>query len=597
MGLRFFARRLGWALLGVSGALLVCAPAAWSFPVVGSPFEMLGLPSLHSIIEALAKGFFSALAGALVPGFLKHGSVATLQHLVALPDPASWGHVGALGSDMTFLGMSLMPLTLAVSTIRYWLLGLTGGAHPVSGLARCVWATGLLVAYRWLVEQTVAATNTITHAILGFPVVADGLASIISVLFGGALLAGAGGVFGAVLVIIGVVFAAGLFAAAEALTVLLALTMSVGPPFIALSPIPELSHLARVWGHALLTIALIPIGWTALFATAGALTLDATSFTGGANGLPAHIAAAFAGLITFVIAVRLVLALFGSLWHTLTGALHGHASSPQGGGAASLAGGERIRAAHSRLRAAALAGGPSLGRSVGQAAGALGAPAGGPLGAARRRLASTATGSRISALVTSTPARARQGASAARAGRGAAVRGSGHGGVRERLTLARGVLARAPGQARAAIRQSLAPVVQSAPAGGLGGKAGRRAGTAQTVSGAGAPGRDVRGTRGSTGTVSSPARASTPPRTRVVPPAPRAAAAGGGREGTRAAGGHAGRKVSATAQRDSQINASVRYGPTDRSARAVSPRVAPAPTVRAPAVRAVRRKPRPRSKG
>ena len=143
----------------------------------------------------------------------------------------------------------------------------------------------MLVGYRWLVEQVVAATNTLTHAILGFPVVANGLASIITVLFGGALLLGAGGVFGAFLVIVGVVFAAGLFASAEALTVLLALVFCAGPPFIALAPIPELSHLARVWGHALMAIVLVPIGWTMLFATAGALTLDATSFTGGAAGL------------------------------------------------------------------------------------------------------------------------------------------------------------------------------------------------------------------------------------------------------------------------------------------------------------------------
>jgi hypothetical protein len=50
------------------------------------PFAFLGLPSLHSIIEAIANGFFGALATALVPGFLKHGTVATIQHLVALPD-------------------------------------------------------------------------------------------------------------------------------------------------------------------------------------------------------------------------------------------------------------------------------------------------------------------------------------------------------------------------------------------------------------------------------------------------------------------------------------------------------------------------------
>ncbi len=93
------------------------------------------------------------MAGALVPGFLKHGTVATIQHLVALPDPASWGHVSELESDMTYLGMSLMPVTLAVCTLRYWMMGLTGAAHPASAMSRCAWATGVLVVYRWLVEQ------------------------------------------------------------------------------------------------------------------------------------------------------------------------------------------------------------------------------------------------------------------------------------------------------------------------------------------------------------------------------------------------------------------------------------------------------------
>ena len=134
--------RRGTWLLAVTGslcALLVLAPAASAATGSGQlvPLAFLGLPSLHSIIEAIAKGFFSALAGALVPGFLKHGSVALIQHLVALPDPAGWGHVSELEGDMTYLGMSLMPVTLAVCTLRYWMMGLTGAAHPATGIARC----------------------------------------------------------------------------------------------------------------------------------------------------------------------------------------------------------------------------------------------------------------------------------------------------------------------------------------------------------------------------------------------------------------------------------------------------------------------------
>src|ERR1039458_10211094 len=203
------------------GPVFAPAASAASIREPIAPLGFLGLPSLQSIIDAIAKGFFGALASALVPGFLKHGTVATIQHLVALPDPESWSHVRQLQGEMTYLGVTLLPVTLAVATVRYWLMGFTGSAHPVSAIGRCVAATGVLVAYSWIVEELVTGTNTVTHAILGFPAVADGLQRIIGVLFGGALLTGAGGVFGAFLVIVGVLLAAGLFALQVLLTVVL----------------------------------------------------------------------------------------------------------------------------------------------------------------------------------------------------------------------------------------------------------------------------------------------------------------------------------------------------------------------------------------
>jgi hypothetical protein len=368
---------------------LVIAPSAPAFGA-GSllPAGLLGLPSLHGIVEAIAKGFFGALAGALVPSWLKHGSVATIQHLVALPDPASWSHVSALQGEMTYLGAMLLPVTLAVGATRYWLIGLSGAAHPAGAIVRCAAVSGVLVAYRWIVEQAVAGTNTLTHGILGLPSVGNGLQQIVGVLFGGALLSGTGGVFGAFLVIVGVVFAAGLFAAQVLLTVVLAVLIVAGPPVIAISAIPELSHLSRSWAHALLSVALVPLGWTVLFATAGALCLDATSFTGAGGRVPGHVAAAFAGLITFVIAARLPLIALGEIRHLFSA----QGAGGQAGGSSSgpLPTGNPVRAAHARLRAVGLQGVPSLGASAGRAAGALGAPAGGPAGAVSRRLSAAA---------------------------------------------------------------------------------------------------------------------------------------------------------------------------------------------------------------
>lgn len=399
-----------------------------------APLSFLGLPSLHDVVEAVAGGFFQTLAEALVPSFLKHASVATIQQLVALPDPASWAHVGQLQQEMVFLGAMLLPVTLAAGTVRYLLVGLTGEAYQPVPAARCVWVTGVLVGYRWIVEQTVAAVNTLTHGILALPAVGDGLQRLVGILFGGALLTGTGGVFGALLVIVGVVFAAGLFAAQVLLTLALALVIVAGPPVIALGAVPELSHLAGAWGRALLALALIPLGWTVLFATAGALTLDATSFAAG-GGLPGEVAAAFAALITFVLAVRLPWVLLGSLRRVLapTGAFAASSSTagPVGGGAV------RVSRAFARLRGAGVQGTLSLGRSAGAAAGALGAPAGGLAGIAARRMP-----------------RPRDPGHGARPGGATESRSPDPRGARGRIRRAGVVVRRAPSLAREAARRS-----------------------------------------------------------------------------------------------------------------------------------------------
>ena len=252
-------------------------------------------------------------------------------------------------------------------------------------VARCVWVTGVLVAYRWIVEQTVAAVNTLTHAILGLPAVERRAAAAgSSILFGGALLIGAGGVFGALLVIVGVLFAAGAVRGAGAGDVGAGAVDRRGAAADRALGDPGARRISRARGRrALLAVALVPVGWTVLFATAGALVLDATSFTGGADGLPGHVAAAFAALITFVLAVRLPWTLLGSLKRLVIPSLSGPAAA--GARLRQLPAAARATAAFARLRSTGVHGTLSLGRSAGAAAGALGAPAGGLVGLAARR--------------------------------------------------------------------------------------------------------------------------------------------------------------------------------------------------------------------
>lgn len=442
---------VGLLFAPAASAAVVALPARWPVGLLGLPLP--SLPSLQEVVEGIAKDFFGAFAKALVPGWLKHATVSTLQHLVALPDPAGWSHVGQLQSDMTWLGVCLLPAVLAVSVLRYWLLGLTGSAHPTTAVVRAVVAMGVLVGYRWGIGQLVDGANTVTHAVLGLPLVAEGLQRVIAVMWGGALLGGAGGVLAALLVIVAVLLAVALFALKVLVLLVLAGVIIAGPPLIALAVLPELDSLARTLTRAGFATTLVPFAWTVLFATAGALSLDATSFTGGAGGVPSHIEAAFAGLVTIVLAVRLPLMMISHARQALSGATlspagHGASSSTQ----SSLPGVERVRAAQTRLRSVAMEGVPSLGRSAGRAAGVLaGAPAGGPIGAARRRVAAAVAEAGVLSAGAAATVAGSSGAAGSpsvkasgkteHAGSGAGQRAGG------RLANARSILAGAPGEA------------------------------------------------------------------------------------------------------------------------------------------------------
>ncbi len=356
------------------------------------PLAFLGLPSLKSIVAGFVKLFFQDTARALVPGFLKNATVATIKWLVALPDPTTWTHVSQLATDMSYVAVSLLAVSFTASIVRYLIVGLTGAGHPLHALGATLTSAAMLVGYRWGVHEAVATINTLTNSILSFPIVGTGLQQTVGILFGSALLVGSTGIFLALVVIVGVVFAATMFALKVLLLLGVAFLYVVGQLVIATRPLPELSPLSRAWASLAIAIVIVPIGWTLLFATAGALSLDATSFgsvghTNAATAIPTHIAGAFAALLTFYLAVKLPLGVLSQLRGSLGGFSLSGASTAAGSGRGGGGGLQRISDAHARLRTNAL----GAGRAAGLAAGALGAPAGGPLGAAGR------TASRLSA--------------------------------------------------------------------------------------------------------------------------------------------------------------------------------------------------------
>jgi hypothetical protein len=379
---------LAAACVGV--ALLLAAPGARASGLLGSGIgpnlgpNLNPLPSIAELLNAIVNGLFGALLSALTPSFLRHADVHTLEWLVALPnvaDSSIWPTVGHLEGNMVWVAGAMLPTTLIIATTRDTALSLSFRAHPGNALLRVVGAVFVLVLYRFSVQNGVAFVNVLTHTMLSWPVVAQGLHRTVLVLFGGSVIFGVGGAFLGLLGLVALVFAICLFALKVLLLMVLAVLFVAGPLLIALTPLPTVGHLAQGWLLALVGVCLIPVGWCVIFATAGAISLDVTNLGGGAH-IGSRVVGAFAALATFYIAFKWPLMVLGHVRGSL-GGLGVRTGSASGGAGVVSDGALAVKAQRARasLQAAMLAGG----RGVGLAAGALGAPRGGLAGLAGRQ--------------------------------------------------------------------------------------------------------------------------------------------------------------------------------------------------------------------
>jgi hypothetical protein len=384
-------RRTGLALLvaaAVGAALLAGAPGARASGILGSGVgpnfgpNLNPLPSIGELLNAIVNGLFGALLSALTPSFLKHADVHTLEWLVALPnvaDASIWPTVGHLQQDMVWVAGAMLPTALVIAATRDTALSLGLRAHPANALLRVLGAVFWLVFYRFSVQNGVAFVNVLTHTMLSWPIVSQGLHRTVLVLFGGSVLTGAGGAFLGLLGLVALVFAVCLFALKVLLLMVLAILFVSGPLLIALTPLPAVGHLAQAWVLALVGICLIPVGWCIIFATAGAISLDVTNLGGGAH-IGSRTVGAFAALATFYIAFKWPLMALGHVRGSL-GVLGVRTAGSGAGAVSDGALAVKAQGARTRLQASMLAGG----RGIGLAAGALGAPRGGLAGVASRQ--------------------------------------------------------------------------------------------------------------------------------------------------------------------------------------------------------------------
>ena len=395
---------LGGVVLAI---MLAAVPAAHANSLLEppelNPKNPLQLPSIASLLHKIVGGLFGALLSALTPSFLRDADIDTIEWLVALPnmaDSAVWPHVAKLEQDMVWIAGAVLPLTLVIATVRDSALAIVFRAHPANGLLRFIGAVFWIVLYRFSVRNGIALVNTITHTLLSLPVVAEGLHSTLSILFGGSVLTGLGGAFLALLTLVIIVFAVCMFALKVGLLIASAALYIVGPFFIGLMPLPMLGYLARGWVFALVGVCMVPVGWCVIFATAGAISLDVTDIGTGPH-ISSRLAGMFAALAVFYLAYKWPLVVLRHVLSAIGGlggmGIRGGSLMGGGGGGGQLTDGAlaaKAKEARGRLHGALMSGG----RGLGFAAAQFGAPQRGLVGVAKgdgRRLSFSAGENRL----------------------------------------------------------------------------------------------------------------------------------------------------------------------------------------------------------
>jgi len=350
------ARLLLIVALSIAALVLAAAPAAASVHGPVLPMGVFGIdfPSVKSIVSDVVKFFFSTLLDALVPDWLKDGSVRVIRRLVTIPnptDPRVWPTLGRLSEGIRWIALPLLSLAVVASWVQQWLRETTGRPGSVAVvLPRTVLAVLLLVVYPTLIENAVALVNSITNAMLSLPAVQHGLERTVGLVFAGTLLSG-NGVLLALLGIAAVLLAVGLFMVSVGLLTVFAVATVSAPFAIACSVLDETRGIWTAWRYTLLTAAMIPVGWCVLFATAGAFVLDMTTWSGGIGGtIGARFVGVFAALIILWLALRWPLMLWSTIRMHLGGALLsvGRTGGISSGGAGARAGGRAARAALQR---------------------------------------------------------------------------------------------------------------------------------------------------------------------------------------------------------------------------------------------------------
>jgi hypothetical protein len=198
--------------------------------------------------------------------------------LLAVPiitDEGKFPRLHAYREYVMYGAWGLLPLTMFVAFLRYWIAGYSGGGayEGLIGFARSVAAIGILLVFPVALDQVMRAVNAFTAALIDNPVVGGGLSvGVVKVLDAGSF---ADGGIAMLITIVAIVSALLLLVVKVVVVALIAVLFVVSPIAIALWPIEELSWAMRGTFQNLAGLMAFPIMWAICFSVFALLSSDA----------------------------------------------------------------------------------------------------------------------------------------------------------------------------------------------------------------------------------------------------------------------------------------------------------------------------------
>ncbi len=285
------AARLFLAAFGITVLLCLLLPSSAQAGITDAIEDAIQ-SVLGKVFEKIMSGLFGRIQGEITQ--------ALVSWIVAIPnfDPSAQqqyvagpahSNIDAARQATSMLALGGLSAVMTLSVIRYWISGLSmrgaGGIEAFEGFSRTIFAVGLILLWPEGFRLFVALVNSATHTLLEWPSVKDSISGLWG--WTTVLTAGAFSLAAPVAVVITIIIFVG-FALLLLALVLMKIMLTAGtaliyvlmPLALVLWPLPELAWIARLTARAFVVCLLIPLTWSVIFITFGALGADFFTLAG-----------------------------------------------------------------------------------------------------------------------------------------------------------------------------------------------------------------------------------------------------------------------------------------------------------------------------